>query len=45
MLSSREWILAEKDDLQAMLFDAWLKAKFESKSYYEVVLGVVRIDM
>ena len=32
----------EKEDLQAMTFYAWLKAKFLNRNYYEVLLETVK---
>ena len=32
----------EKEDLQAMTFYAWLKAKFQNRNYYEVLLETVK---
>ena len=32
---------AEQEDLQAMLFYAWLKSKAAKKSFYEVLLEIV----
>ncbi|MCK5279654.1 MAG: hypothetical protein KAK04_13970, partial [Cyclobacteriaceae bacterium] len=34
----------EKEDLQAMTFYAWLKAKFLQRNYYEVLLETVKPD-
>lgn len=34
----------EKEDLQAMTFFAWLKAKFLKRNYYEVLLETVKPD-
>ncbi|MCK5705192.1 MAG: hypothetical protein KAI29_28770, partial [Cyclobacteriaceae bacterium] len=34
----------EKEDLQAMTFYAWLKAKFQNRNYYEVLLETVKPD-
>jgi len=35
----------EKEDLQAMTFYAWLKAKFLKRNYYEVLLETVKPDL
>jgi hypothetical protein len=34
----------EKEDLQAMTFYAWLKAKILQRDYYEVLLETVKPD-
>ena len=34
----------EKEDLQAMTFYSWLKAKVQKRKYYEVLLETVRPD-
>jgi len=34
----------EKEDLQAMTFYAWLKARFLNRNYYEVLLETVKSD-
>ena len=35
------FIEAEKEDIQAMSFYGWLKAKVENRKYYEVLLELV----
>jgi len=32
----------EKEDLQAMTFYAWLKAKYLKRKYYDVLLEIVK---
>ena len=38
------FIEVEKEDIQAMSFYGWLKAKVESRSYYEVLLELVNYN-
>jgi len=39
---SFEFIEAEKEDIQAISFYGWLKAKMQRRKYYEVLLELVR---
>ncbi len=41
---SWEWKSAEEEDLQAMMFYAWLKSKLVGRTFYETMLEVVSIE-
>ncbi|WP_027419134.1 hypothetical protein [Crocinitomix catalasitica] len=41
--TSIDWIEKEKEDLQAMGYYAWLKAKMSSANFYDVMLGLIKV--